>query len=134
MELKMNKHVNGTITIGFGESDTKDIDFFFSEADDRNNNEGAVYKLLNTILDFYLENVKNDELSSTCRMKLETIFKSIVRSVTPIHDQNDHEERKYNWRVAKMRINSLNADYDYNRFLNGKDKEFINIVITEEYV
>ena len=132
----MISHINGTLTIGFGNSDTKAIDFFFSGEDSLENNKGAVYKLLNTVVDFYMENIKDDAMDYSSRSDLENILKGIILSVnmSPFFNSNELEEKKYTWRKTKMRIQKFNARFDFNEWKSGKTKEFFCIDITEEQI
>ena len=132
----MTSHINGTLTIGFGNSDTKEIDFFFSGEDSLENNRGAVYKLLNTVMDFYMENIKDDAMDTVSRSDLENILKGIILSVSvsPYFNNNELEEKKYTWRKTKMRIQKFNARFDFNKWKAGEAKEFFCIDITEEQI
>ena len=132
----MTSHINGTLTVGFGNSDTKEIDFFFSGEDSMENNRGAVYKLLNTVMDFYMENIKDDAMDTVSRSDLETILKGIILSVSvsPYFNNNELEEKKYTWRKTKMRIQKFNARFDFNKWKAGEAKEFFCIDIIEEQI
>ena len=132
----MTSHISGTLTIGFGNSDTKAIDFFFSGEDSVDNNRGAVYKLLNTVIDFYMENIKDDAMDYSSRSDLENILKGIILSVSvsPYFDNNELEEKKYEWRKTKMRIQKFNARFDFNKWKAGEAKEFMCVDITEEQI
>ena len=147
----MNNHICGTITVGFGEKDSKDIDFFFSSEDSRENNNSAVYKLLNTILDIYIQSITYKQIDYLLRSSIEVIFKDLVRAIgnNEFMDPNDCEKNIessdkenteiYNSMIEemnnyKMRINELNHKYSYDNWINKKSDSFINIVLTEEYI
>ena len=132
----MNNHICGTLTVGFGRADSKDIDFFFSEEDSYENNLHAVFKLLNIVLDMFLENNKIDAIDHMFSSKLELIFKPMARVFSPLVERTlaELEERKYDYKILKTKINALNNAYSYENWLSGKDWYFANIVITAEYM
>lgn len=132
----MHNHIYGTLTVGFGKGDSKDIDFFFSEEDSFENNTHAVFKLLNTILDLFLASNNTDAIDHLFSSRLELIFKPMARIFSPLIDNTlaELEERKYDYKILKTKINALNNNYKYQDWLDGKDKYFANIVIIEEYM